>query len=221
VKRGCVLAIDCAFGPLSVAVADGGRVLAAVEGGAQARAAEDLPALAARAMADAGVSVAGLSRLAVTVGPGGFTSLRAGLAFAKGLAFAAERPLLGFTTLEALAARAARESPGARAYAAAIDAKRGEVFWQVFGGDLAPLTPAQVSAASALIDLYAWSALLPLTVLAGSAAPVLSGFLPGALLLPITVPDAAALALHAARFEPDARPAQAVYLRPADARPSP
>ena len=52
-------------------------------------------------MAEAGVSFSQLDRIGVTVGPGSFTGLRVGLAFAKGLAMALERPCAGVTTLEA------------------------------------------------------------------------------------------------------------------------
>jgi tRNA threonylcarbamoyladenosine biosynthesis protein TsaB len=47
------------------------------------------------------VKFADLTRIAVTVGPGSFTGLRVGLAFAKGLATALSIPCVGVNTLEA------------------------------------------------------------------------------------------------------------------------
>ena len=68
-----------------------------------------------------------LDRLAVTTGPGTFTGQRVGLAFMRGLRIALKRPLIGITTLEAMAAQAAAET--GRPNAAVLhDAKRGEVY---------------------------------------------------------------------------------------------
>jgi tRNA threonylcarbamoyladenosine biosynthesis protein TsaB len=78
---------------------------------------EDVDALvrAASAMPD------DIEAIVVGVGPGSFTSIRMGIATARGLAFALDVPVAGVSTLDALAAGA----PGAHPV---IDAKRGEVF---------------------------------------------------------------------------------------------
>ncbi len=55
----------------------------------------------------AGATVADLRGVAVSLGPGSFTGLRVGLSTAKGLALAQQIPLVGISTLEALAVRAA------------------------------------------------------------------------------------------------------------------
>ena len=62
-----------------------------------------------------------VERIAVGVGPGSFTGLRLGIATARGLAQARGLPLVGVSSLAALAA-------GADAALAVIDARRGEVF---------------------------------------------------------------------------------------------
>ena len=54
------------------------------------------------AMREADASFADLSRVAVVVGPGSFTGVRVGVAFARGLSLALEIPSVGVTSLEAL-----------------------------------------------------------------------------------------------------------------------
>jgi tRNA threonylcarbamoyladenosine biosynthesis protein TsaB len=77
-------------------------------------------ALLEQALAAAGIGWADVGRLAVGVGPGGFTGLRIGIATARGLAQAHGLELAPVSSLRALAA--------GRDVAAAIDARRGEVY---------------------------------------------------------------------------------------------
>jgi tRNA threonylcarbamoyladenosine biosynthesis protein TsaB len=72
-------------------------------------------------LAEAGATWDDIERIAAGVGPGGFTGLRLGIATARALAQARALPLVGVSSLQALAA------PHAAALAV-IDARRGEVF---------------------------------------------------------------------------------------------
>ena len=76
------------------------------------------------ALAAAGTGWDEVERIAVGVGPGGFTGLRLGIATARALSQARDLPLAGVSSLDALAAGA----DDARAVVAVIDARRGEVF---------------------------------------------------------------------------------------------
>jgi tRNA threonylcarbamoyladenosine biosynthesis protein TsaB len=67
---------------------------------------------------------AAITRIAVGVGPGGFTGLRIGIATARALAQARELPLVGVSSLAALSAGVRGQTP----VVAVIDARRGEVF---------------------------------------------------------------------------------------------
>ena len=105
-----LLAVDTALGACSVAVLDGETVLAHrfVE---MARGhAEALAPMVDETMRQSGLAFAALDRLAVTTGPGTFTGQRVGLAFMRGLRVALKKPLIGVTTLEAMAAATGRGS---------------------------------------------------------------------------------------------------------------
>ncbi len=85
-----------------------------------------LPVMARDVMAAAATPAASLDLVAVTVGPGSFTGIRAGLALAHGIALAAGVPVVGVTVGEALA----NSLPflAARQLWVAIDSRRGRVF---------------------------------------------------------------------------------------------
>jgi tRNA threonylcarbamoyladenosine biosynthesis protein TsaB len=82
-----------------------------------------------------------IERIAVGVGPGGFTGLRIGIATARALAQARDLPLVGVSSLEALAA------PHAGMVVAVIDARRGEVFAASLGAfEPVAITPEALAA---------------------------------------------------------------------------
>jgi tRNA threonylcarbamoyladenosine biosynthesis protein TsaB len=107
--------------------------------GSRPRHATRLLPLVEEALDAAGAGWDAVERIAVGVGPGGFTGLRLGIATGRALAQARDLPLVGVSSLAALGARAADEpasSGGAAAGAsqrparvvAVVDARRGEVF---------------------------------------------------------------------------------------------
>lgn len=124
----------------------------------------------AAVMAEAALPFAAIDRFAVTVGPGHFTGLRVGLATARGLALAAGRPLIGITTLEAIAAAVSVEERSGRTLLVALDSKRDESYVQSFTDRLAPLdAPAARRAADYAAATLASAPLL----VAGDGAPAL------------------------------------------------
>lgn len=212
-----VLAIDTSFGPVSAAVADmRGEIVAHFEGdnppGTQA---ETLPPRVAEMFASASLSFDRLARVAVTVGPGAFTGVRVGLAFAKGLRLATDARVLGFSTLECLAAQA---TTGRRpkSIASVIDAKRGEVYVQVFDAALAPKTEAMVVSIAEAQDLLRRSLTAP-ALLTGSGAALVAASVQ-AEIVPAARIDARLLAQRATQVDPALYPASPAYLRAPDAR---
>jgi len=110
-----------------------------------------LLALVEDALSGAGASWDEIERIAVGVGPGGFTGLRHGIATARALAQGRGLPLAGVSSLEALARGAAAAAGEDRAVLALIDARRGEVFagaWQCAERLLEPVAidPAELAA---------------------------------------------------------------------------
>ena len=139
-----LLAFDCCLAGCSVAVVDAGRVLAG-RGDAMARGqAERLVPMVRETMAASGLAWAGLDLIAVTVGPGSFTGVRVGLAAARAMAMAANRPLAGVTVMEALAAAVPRARLEGRHLGVALDARRGRIFFQEFDSRRRPRGPARL-----------------------------------------------------------------------------
>ena len=86
-----------------------------------------------RCMGEAGLRLHDLDAVAVSQGPGSYTSLRVGFSTAKGICFALEKPLITVSTLAALAEAALEEAQDPTAlYCPMIDARRMEVYAAVF-----------------------------------------------------------------------------------------
>lgn len=124
-----VLGLDTALQRCSVAIIRGDEVLADESVGMERGHAERLAPMAAAALAKAGVSISDLSRVGVVVGPGGFTGVRVALSFARGLGVGTGIPIVGVTSLAALAAPDWEEG----LVAPVIDARRGQVYAALYG----------------------------------------------------------------------------------------
>ncbi|MGG5171018.1 tRNA (adenosine(37)-N6)-threonylcarbamoyltransferase complex dimerization subunit type 1 TsaB [Pseudarthrobacter sp. J1738] len=105
-------------------------------------------------MAQAGVSGEDLDAIVTGVGPGPFTGLRSGIATARTLAYAWNKPLHGVMSLDALALEVAESAHTPVEFLVATDARRKEVYWARYGlndGQLPVLLDGpHVSAAAAL-----------------------------------------------------------------------
>src|SRR3954454_14973134 len=127
-----VLAFDTATPVATSALLDGEEVLGERRGRAVSLL-EDVDAL----LRQAGARPRDLAGLAVGTGPGSFTGVRVGLAYARALALALDLPAAGVSTLSALAAGAPGATP-------VIDARRREVFALV-DGEPRVLAPAELT----------------------------------------------------------------------------
>ena len=204
-----VLALETTGSACSVAVLAGNRVAAHRRQELARGHAEILLPMVAEAMAAAGLSFEALDLVAVTVGPGAFTGIRIGLAAARGLALAAEKPCIGVTTFEAIAE--AVGPIGERRLVLAVESRREDaLFLQAPPGEPVALPPEMIPG---------WVPPGPLVV-AGDAAERTAALLSDRdVEIRLVTPDAAAVAQLAARRgragRPTAPPAP-FYLRPPD-----
>lgn len=211
-----LLVIDTALGACTAAVfADGGPLAVRFEPMAKGHQ-ERLGGLARDVVAEAGGGFKSLDRIGVTVGPGSFTGLRVGLAFAQGLGAALDRPVVGVSTLDALAASLDAED---RPVAAVVDARRGQVYARLFAAGV-PLGEAQAlplqEAAKRIADLG------PAVSLIGNGATVLTEAFPDLAFSQKddrVAPAPQALARLTADRDPVSNPPRPLYLRAPDATP--
>lgn len=179
---------------------------------------ERLGGLARDAAAEAG-GFDGIDRIGVTVGPGSFTGLRVGLSFALGLGAALDRPVVGISTLDALAASLPTDNLGL--VAAVIDARRGQVYARLFR-DGVPLGEAEALPLETACDRILAAAGAARPILVGSGAALLAETFPAladAALHPLPAPTPEALAALALAADPATSPPQPLYLRAPDATP--
>ena len=204
-----VLGLDTCLSSCSVAVLDGERVVAFAREVMARGHQERLAPMARDVMAKAGLAFERLDRIAVTVGPGSFTGLRVGIAFAKGLSLALDKPAVGIGTLEALAAE------GAGLVFPAIDARRGQLYLQAFEDGRALMAPDALTAEVAAARLAELSQGRTFT-LVGSGAALLEGFAPSATVIAAEGADARHVARLALGRAPG--PLKPLYLRAPDAK---
>lgn len=141
-----LLALETCTEACSVALVAAGRVHERYELAPRRHAELVLP-WAAALLAENGLARSELEAIAVSRGPGAFTGVRLGISLAQGLALALDCPLIGVSTLAALAMRAGVDE-GAKVLAA-IDARMGEVYWcgyQIRDGEPVALGEEQVGA---------------------------------------------------------------------------
>lgn len=224
-----VLAFDTSAHVTSLAICQG-QVLIEQHEVSDAKHAETLLPNVKAMLAQAGWALAQIDVIGVGVGPGSFTGVRVGVATAKGLGLALQKPVIPVVSLDALAHEALRVTDSLR-IAACLDAFKGELFCAVYTRDgnalqceLAPFhaTPELVRQSLAAVS---GDELLALVGAGITRYPELLADAPGAWQIydGIVAPRASvvaelALARFAAADVPELAKVAPVYLRDSDAQ---
>lgn len=168
-KLPILLAIDSATDLASVALYDGGRVLAEVSWHSARRHTVELMPQVDSLCTSMGLTAADLSGLAVAVGPGSFTGIRVALSLAKGIAGARQLPLFGVSTLDAIAhPHHGQPLP----VTALVQAGRGRVCWAHYTPDAG--TPARISSVEAVAQATRGSTLFAGEILPATRATLVA-----------------------------------------------
>ena len=136
-----ILALETSAKSVSVAVTEDGVPLASSYQNTGLTHSRTLMPLLDAMLTSSGLELQDMDALAVAAGPGSFTGLRIGVSALKGLAWAAEKPCCGVSTLEAMARNLAHMDA---LIVCAMDARRNQVYNALFrarGGALERLTP--------------------------------------------------------------------------------
>jgi tRNA threonylcarbamoyladenosine biosynthesis protein TsaB len=216
-----ILAIDTALDACAAGVLDtsAGKLIAQESLAMKRGHAEALMPLIARVMKASGIAFADLDRIAVTTGPGSFTGLRVGLSAARGIALAADKPVVGLTTLAAYAAPVVSEG-AEQPVISAIDARHDHVYFQVVRGNGSSLILPHLAPVEEALGASRFGA----AHLVGNAAKILADRWPAHALPPFKVdpqpaPDIVWVGWLGAAVSPEIAPARPYYLRAPDAKP--
>ena len=170
-----ILALETSARAVSVAITENGKALASAYQDTGLTHSRTLMPLAESLLRNVGLSARDMDAFAVAAGPGSFTGIRIGVAAAKGLAFGAERPAVGVSTLAAIARNVAVFDG---LVVAAMDARREQIYEAAFrtnDGTLRRLTPDRaVSLADLSEELRGET--LPILVV-GDGAGLCAGYL--------------------------------------------
>ncbi|MGN5145751.1 tRNA (adenosine(37)-N6)-threonylcarbamoyltransferase complex dimerization subunit type 1 TsaB [Aeromonas veronii] len=149
-----ILAVDTATEACSAALLVGDKLFSRWEEAPRDHTRKILPMVQA-VLEDAGISLSDLNAIAFGRGPGSFTGVRIGISVAQGLAFGAGVPLIGISTLAAMAQGAYRLD-GAEQVLTAIDARMNEVYfgrYELIDGRMQLVGDEVVSEPVALVDV--------------------------------------------------------------------
>ena len=147
-----VLALETSAKAVSAAVTEDGKVLASGYQDTGLTHSRTLMPIVEHILKNTDLTVQDCDVIAVAAGPGSFTGIRIGVSAAKGLAFAADKPAVGVSTLAAMARNVAWMDG---LVVCAMDARRQQVYNALFQAENGRLTRLTPDRAISLEDLAA------------------------------------------------------------------
>jgi tRNA threonylcarbamoyladenosine biosynthesis protein TsaB len=150
-----ILSLETSVRVCSVAIHDQGKLISTREIHLEHSHASQLAVLMDEVIKESGIAINQLKAIAVSSGPGSYTGLRIGTSTAKGLCYALTIPLISIGSLELLAYQMSKRNPTNAFLCPMIDARRMEVYCQVFDASLKTVSPieAKVIDSSSFRDL--------------------------------------------------------------------
>lgn len=137
-----ILNIDTATEAAHVSLAQNGVVLQQLVNQTQKEHASFVQPAIEQLIKTAGISFTDIAAIAIAAGPGSYTGLRIGMASAKGLCFALNKPLIAINTLAVMAKAAVlQQQDKTILYCPMIDARRMEVFTALYNDKLEEIIP--------------------------------------------------------------------------------
>lgn len=220
-----VLAIDCSAKSVSAAIAENGKLIVESFLNIKLTHSETLMPIIEQVLSNARLTLKDIDAFAVTAGPGSFTGIRIGISAIKGLAFADEKPVYTFSTLDAMALALEGSFATEGIICGLMDARRNQFYnaiYEIQNGVITRLCNDRTIEADVLKDeLKAYS--LPI-ILMGDGAELFNNLTNGIFTLApetMRVQRAAGIAIKASTGEgitpvsPEGL--QAIYLRKSQA----
>jgi tRNA threonylcarbamoyladenosine biosynthesis protein TsaB len=133
-----IICIETATKVCSVALCDVNGILSVKEDRGERSHATNLTVLINGILKEAGIGAMDIDAVAVSKGPGSYTGLRIGVSVAKGIAYAASKPLIGISTLQTMfngiipKASTMYNTDSNTIFCPMIDARRMEVYYSLY-----------------------------------------------------------------------------------------
>jgi tRNA threonylcarbamoyladenosine biosynthesis protein TsaB len=151
-----ILSIETSTPVCSVALHREAKLMTALEIHQEYSHASKLAILVAEVVKLSDIKMDQIDGIALSSGPGSYTGLRIGTSLAKGLCYALDIPLIAIPTLQSMATAVHAFYPDEVFFCPMIDARRMEVYCQIFDWNLSEVEPLQAR----IIDKNSFGSLL-------------------------------------------------------------
>lgn len=155
-----LLIIDTALEEAIVAISNEGKIIAELSNKEAHSHASFIQVAIEKLLEAQNIVINDIDAIVVTLGPGSYTGLRVGLASAKGIAYAIQKPIIGLSTLSALAHKGVKFASTLVTdefqVFPMIDARRMEIFGSIYTPSMDLILPEQ----AIVLDQTQWDNLI-------------------------------------------------------------